>query len=92
MLLIYKPWHYQSQIAQSSDWIAEFNKFVNSNDAPESLKCAYKAVKQRKETKNKLQKNTPIAQEPTIRDDEIPSDDEALLTLTGKHGSESQNE
>ncbi len=56
MLLIYKPWHYQSQIAQSSDWIAEFNKFVNSNDAPESLKCAYKAAKQRKETKNKLQK------------------------------------
>ncbi len=84
MLLIYKPWLTQQSISDQSGWIDQLQTFIDYLPCLDSLKCKYYGAMYRKQ--QKLGRKEPLAKDATIRDDEVPSDDEGLLELTGKNG------
>ncbi len=84
MLLIYKPWLTRQSIFDQSDCIDQLQTFIDYEPFPDSLKCKYYGAMYCKQ--QKLESKEPVARDSTIRDNEVPSEDEGLLELTGKHG------
>ena len=90
MLMIYKPWYSQSQIAETTAWLHEFQLFINHQNCPNSLRIKFYAAQYRYQ--KRLDDKTPTATPTHIRDDEVGSDDEGVLIMTGKHAHANNSE
>ena len=85
VLIVYKPWRkYPS--GKKTNWIAEFNKFINE-DAPKSAQMTYQRVFRR--WVDKMTNYEPIAGTVEHNRNPIDMSTNELLDLTGMKRSES---
>ena len=84
-LIVHQPWR---ECPKKKDWIAEFNLFINSNQAPDSAKMTYQRVHIRH-----LQGTTwydPVAEVYDNTTNLIDMNDRELLELAGLHKIEGE--
>ncbi len=89
MLFIHQHWR-GSQIGNSSNYIDLFNEFIKSPNCPKSLLLSYDRARMKHAQRFIHQEQ--IANETSIRDDEMLQEDYDLLQLIGKHISNTENE
>lgn len=83
-LIVHRPWR---QYPRCTDWVAEFNHFINSPDVPKCAKLTYERVMQR--YIDKMTNYEAKATEVDHSGNPIDRDDEELMALTGlKQGDE----
>ncbi len=84
MLMIHKPWR-GSEVGSTSDFVREFNAFMESHKRPQSLLISYNRA--RNKYHDTIVDHEKIAEKPIIRNDEIPEEDVGIEILTAKHQS-----
>ena len=86
-LIVHRPWR---TYPRNLDWIAEFNQFINTPDAPKAAKLTYQRVMQRY-----IDKTTgydPVAKKVEQSKNDLKEEEKELLYLTGLKASEECDE
>lgn len=87
-LLVHRPW--RTYPKQTTNWIAEFNTFINLPDAPPAATMPYLRALERHITGTKFVET--VAAKPTLTDSGIPPETQEFLELCGLGNQEQGKE
>lgn len=86
-LIVFKPWRIYPT---SSDWLGDFDRFINSKSVPRAARMSYDRVVQRHYNGTKFV--DPVGKASHVDNTNLDPEDEAAILLAGMHGNKADED